>query len=210
MSRASTGPVGQDRDVTTQTRVPPDAAAATATRRIGVAISIPAPYGERLRAHRASFGDPLAACIPTHVTLLPPTDVQAEQADDVDAHLLATARARQPFTIRLRGTATFRPVSPVVFVSLAQGIGDCELLEQAVRSGPLTRPLDFYYHPHVTVAHHLDEAALDRAERELADFECAFTVGGFDLYEHGEDGVWRPHGWYPFGGDQLAAQTGER
>jgi 2'-5' RNA ligase len=61
-----------------------------------------------------------------------------------------------------------------------------------VRRGPLKRKLDFYYHPHVTVAHHVSEDNLDRAFTELADFECTFAVGEFHLYEHGTDGVWRP------------------
>jgi 2'-5' RNA ligase len=180
----------QDRGVSTVTE-----------RTIGVAISIPAPYGEHLRAHRASFGDPLATSIPTHVTLLPPTTVPTEAGDDVREHLEKVASAVRPFTIHLRGTATFRPVSPVVFIPLVQGIGECELLEQAVRSGPLARDLQFYYHPHVTVAHHLSDEALDRASRELADFECSFTVSGFHLYEHGDDEVWRKQGWYACGPD---------
>lgn len=168
-------------------------------RTIGVAISIPAPYGEQLRAARASFGDPLATSVPTHVTLLPPTVLSHEQDAEVDDHLRKVADAASAFDIHLRGTATFRPVSPVVFVPLVQGIGECEALEQSVRSGPLARDLQFYYHPHVTVAHHLSDDALDRASAELADFECRFTVGGFHLYEHGADEVWRRQGWYAFG-----------
>ena len=82
---------------------------------------------------------------------------------------------------------------------LTRGIAECELREQAVRSGPLARELQFYYHPHVTVAHHLADEALDRATAELAGFECQFTVEGFHLYEHGDDQVWRPQGWYAFG-----------
>ena len=39
--------------------------------------------------------------------------------------------------MRLRGTGTFRPVSPVVFVNVAEGISRCELLADAVRRGPL-------------------------------------------------------------------------
>ena len=171
-----------------------------ADRTIGVAISIPAPYGEQLRAARASFGDPLASSVPTHVTLLPPTVVERSQAEQVDEHLRKVAESAAAFDIHLRGTATFRPVSPVVFIPLVQGIGECEALEQLVRSGPLARDLQFYYHPHVTVAHHLSDTALDRASTELADFECRFSVEGFHLYEHGEDEVWRTEGWYAFGG----------
>lgn len=169
---------------------------------IGVAVSIPEPYGEQLRAHRASFGDPLAALIPTHVTLLPPTPVPRGVECAVGEHLTAVAAASRPFDIHLRGTATFRPLSPVVFVQLVEGIGECEQLEQAVRQGPLQRELQFYYHPHVTVAHHVPDAALDAAFTALADFECRFTVREFHLYEHGDDGVWRPEKAYVFGGSR--------
>ena len=43
----------------------------------------------------------------------------------------------------------------------------------------------------MTVAHHLDDDALDRAFEELAGFDCSFTVTEFHLYEHGADQVWR-------------------
>jgi 2'-5' RNA ligase len=171
----------------------------TERRTIGVAVSIPEPWGEQLRAHRASFGDPAASAIPTHVTLLPPTPVPAAADDEVEKHLTGVAAAAAPFDIHLRGTATFRPVSPVVFVQLVEGIAACERLERAVRSGPLKRALQFYYHPHVTVAHHLPDEALDRAFSELADFECRFRVQEFHLYEHGADGVWRPQRAFGFG-----------
>jgi 2'-5' RNA ligase len=61
-----------------------------------------------------------------------------------------------------------------------------------VRSGVLAQELRFNYHPHVTVAHDLDDAALDNAFETLADFDCSFVVTSFHLYLHGPDGVWRP------------------
>ncbi|HEY7483393.1 MAG TPA: 2'-5' RNA ligase family protein [Streptosporangiaceae bacterium] len=167
-------------------------------RVIGVAIPIPDPYGTELQRWRESFGDPLAASIPTHVTLLPPTPVPAGGLDEIEEHLRAVAESERPFHIRLRGTATFRPVSPVVFVSLADGIGACEQVERKVRSGPLARDLHFPYHPHVTVAHDLPEEILDRAFKELADYDARFSVMGFSLYEHGADGVWRRQRDYLF------------
>lgn len=54
---------------------------------IGVSIAIPSPHAELLQAKRASFGDPLAASIPTHVTLLPPTDVGDVELADTVKHL---------------------------------------------------------------------------------------------------------------------------
>ena len=169
------------------------------SRTIGVAIPIPDPYGPELQRWRQSFGDPLAASIPTHVTLLPPTPVAGADMDAIGEHLRRIAEAEAPFPIRLRGTASFRPVSPVVFVALAEGIGSCERLEARVRSGPLGRDLQFPYHPHVTIAHHLAEDILDRAFKELGGYAATFTVWGFSLYEHGLDGVWRPQRDFMFG-----------
>ena len=167
-------------------------------RVIGVAIAIPDPYGPELQRWRESFGDPLASAIPTHITLLPPTEVTVSLLPDIDKHLSAVAARHRPFPIRLRGTATFRPVSPVVFTALATGIAECERVERDVRSGPLARELRFPYHPHVTVAHDLSDDVLDRAFKELSDYDARFRAPGFSLYEHGTDGIWRRHRDYLF------------
>jgi 2'-5' RNA ligase len=158
---------------------------------IGVAVPIPEPHGRELQAARARFGDPMAARIPPHVTLLPPTELSPEEEDDLVEHLVLTARASRPFRMSLRGTGTFRPVSPVVFVQVARGIPECEMLERAVRRAPVAQEAKFPYHPHVTVAHHLDDEALDTAFEALSDYRVDFEVVGFDLYHHGADDVWR-------------------
>lgn len=165
--------------------------------RIGVAIPVPDPFGPRLQSARARFGDPLAASIPPHVTLLGPTVVEPADMAAVSGHLAQVAAACPPFDLHLRGTGSFRPVSPVVFVQVAQGIAHCERLERAVRSGPLAQDVRFNYHPHVTVAHNVPDDALDRAYTELAHYEAAFRVTGFQVYEHGDDGIWRPVWDYP-------------
>jgi 2'-5' RNA ligase len=157
---------------------------------ISVSIDVPAPFGVDLARARASFGDPAARSIPTHVTLLSPTAITDDQVPQIHEHLQRVAAAQQPFMMRLRSTGTFRPVSPVVFVQVAGGIGECERIEQAIRTGPLKRDVRFYYHPHVTIAHHVDEAAMDRAFNGLASYDCSFQVSGFHLYEHGEDLIW--------------------
>jgi 2'-5' RNA ligase len=166
---------------------------------IGVAIAIPEPWAADLQAQRASFGDLQASAIPTHITLVPPTDV-GDDLSAVEKHLNEVAAQQSSFRLRLRGTATFRPVSPVVFIVVSEGISACELLAQAARSGPLEQELNFPFHPHVTVAHHLDEAALDHAYETLADFDCSFEVTDFHLYQHGDDGVWRPASTYTLAG----------
>lgn len=165
---------------------------------IGVSIAVPDPIGSELRERRASFGDDQARGIPTHVTLLPPTVVDEADMPAVVDHLERTSRAQHPFTVRLDGTGTFRPTSPVVYVRLAGGELSCEKLQAEVRRGPLRRALDFTYHPHVTVAHHLDDAALDRAFTELRSYRASFEVASFGLYKQGDDQVWRPARTFAF------------
>lgn len=183
-------------------------------RTIGVAVPIPDPYGPELQRRRAAFGDPLAPCIPTHITLVPPTRVPVAALTRIETHLSAVAEGEHPFVIVLCGTGTFRPVSPVVFVTLAAGISECERLERAVRRGPLGGDSAFPYHPHVTVAHHLGEDLLDKAFADLAGYQAEFPVQGFSLYEHGIDGVWRPCRGFAFGrpatreSDRPAASDG--
>ncbi|PRY13440.1 2'-5' RNA ligase family protein [Kineococcus rhizosphaerae] len=165
---------------------------------IGVSIPVPDPHAAELTAWREEFGDPLARSIPPHITLLPPFELACADLDAAREHLEATAAAGAPFDVHLRGTATFRPVSPVVFVQLVRGISECELLQAAIRTGPLRADLNFPFHPHVTVAHDVAEPSLDRAELVLRDWEATFTVKGFSLYEHGADGVWRPREDFTF------------
>lgn len=161
-------------------------------RTIGVAIPIPEPWGSQLQRYRESIGDPMAEHIPPHITLVPPVDLAPAVAAEVERHLHQAAQAVPPFTVHLRGTATFRPLSPVVFVALAEGISGCERLEQEVRSGPLGVDLNYPYHPHVTIAHGLDEAVLDQAFSDLADFEARFEVDSFMLYVHDDVAGWVP------------------
>jgi 2'-5' RNA ligase len=142
----------------------------------------------------------MAQAIPPHVTLVPPTELYAAELPAVEGHLREVAARQWPFEVRLRGTGSFRPVSPVVFVSLAIGISGCERLEAAVRAGPLARPRRFNYHPHVTVAHDLPGDVRDRAFVELADYQATFDVVAFGLFERDSDGVWRTASEFPLGG----------
>ena len=115
----------------------------------------------------------------------------------VEKHLAEASADVPSFEILLRGTGTFRPVSEVVFVMLATGISQCEQLAERLRSGPLESPLNFPYHPHVTVAHDVEPELLDRAFTELADFTAYFTVSAFSLYRHEAGTGWQPTREFP-------------
>jgi 2'-5' RNA ligase len=162
---------------------------------IGVAFGVPEPYAGVLRGWRERAGDPQAATVPPHITLLPPTEVDGAQFEAVRAHLGKVAARHRPFTVHLRGTGTFRPVSPVVFVAVAAGIAECELVAEDVRSGPLAVPVRFPYHPHVTVAQGLADDRLDAVYEGLGSFDTRFAVEHLTLYTH-VSGEWLIHEEY--------------
>ena len=159
---------------------------------IGVAVAIPEPWASELQDYRTAVGDTTATMIPTHITLVPPTEIDDLSLGEVEKHLEEVAAEISAYGVHLRGTGTFRPVSPVVFVTLVEGISQCEQLASAVRRGPLDVDLQYPYHPHVTIAHHLEDRLLDRAFDELATFECEFDVADFHLYVHDADAGWQP------------------
>lgn len=170
----------------------------TQTVRIGVAVDIPAPWGPHLTRCRIAAGDPLGAAVPAHLTLLGPTEVERGALPGIVEHLDEVASAHHEFDVLLRGTGTFRPVTEVVFVTVAAGIGECEQLAAAITGRPeLDRPRSFPYHPHVTVAQEVPGPALDRVFAELSGFEARFRVGGFTLFTHTGD-VKSPNSrWHP-------------
>ncbi|GAB1643143.1 2'-5' RNA ligase family protein [Krasilnikovia sp. MM14-A1259] len=172
-----------------------------ATTRIGVAIDIPQPWGAALTRRRAQTGDPQAAYTPAHVTLLGPTEVATDTLAAIEKHLAAVAAAQQPFTIHLRGTGTFRPVTEVVFVTLAMGISECELLAEAIAAADgVHSDARFPYHPHVTVAQDVPADALDAVFEDLSGFSARFEVPAFTLFSHDGEGPWRPRRDFPLGG----------
>ena len=159
---------------------------------IGVAVALPDPQAARVRAVRAAAGDPLAQVVPPHITLLPPTSVDIDRLESITAHLEGVASRMAPFTIRLERVGTFRPISPVVFLELSCGIDECDALQGAVRDqdGPLALPLSFPFHPHVTLAHEIDDDGLDRAARAATGLSLAFTAAGIHLYRFTSRGRW--------------------
>lgn len=168
---------------------------------IGVAIAIPRPFADELEGWRERFGDPAAHLIQAHVTLLPPTTVNDLPA--VQRHLAGVAQRHTSFPVVLKGTGTFRPVSPVVYVRVAIGGEQIVTVEADVRSGPLGRSLRFDYHPHVTIAHDVPEGVLSVAQETLAGYEAAFTADCITLYEQGADGHWTSLEDFPLQGPDL-------
>lgn len=156
---------------------------------IGVILGFPPEIAEELQRWRASFGDPMAATVPAHITLVTTTMTQDWEA--TRSHVREVARQQAPFTVTIAGTGTFRPVSPVVFLNVEAGFGECVSLHRQLQSGPLEREIPFAYHPHVTVAHDVAPESLDEAETVLKDYRASFPVASMGLYEHDDNGIWQ-------------------
>jgi 2'-5' RNA ligase len=167
---------------------------------VGVAIAIPQPHATVLANWRRSVGDPAAELVFPHVTLLPPTAVPAEAMPEIEAHLADAAAAHHSFVMHLAGTGTFRPLSPVVFIQIATGVSDCEVLEQRIRADVLARELEFPYHPHVTVAQGISDERLDEAYEGLSDFVARFRVESVVLFSRDAEGRWQWGKEFPLGG----------
>jgi 2'-5' RNA ligase len=165
---------------------------------IGVSLAVPEPWGSELQQYRIGMGDEDARRIPTHITLLPPHEVSPADLVDIEKHLEHVASQVRPFRIHLRGTGTFRPTSPVVFVGVVQGISQCEVLAAEVLQGPLSIERAFPFHPHVTIAHHLPESSLEKAFVELERFDAAFDVSQMWMYLHDDASGWQPTRAFPF------------
>ena len=60
---------------------------------IGVAVAIPEPWATQLQDYRTSVGDTTATQIPTHITLIPPVVVPADELPVVETHLERAASA---------------------------------------------------------------------------------------------------------------------
>ena len=158
---------------------------------------MPPPFGEVLDDYRRRVEGTIET--PAHVTLVPPTPVADRDWDDVVALLRSVAAQHAPFRLRLRGTGSFRPVSPVVFVVVVEGISGCEQLEASLRVGPLHGVRPYPYHPHVTIAHGVSDEQMDRALADHADFSAEFVVDSFDLCR-GDARGWQTVESYPLVG----------
>ena len=188
------------RPLNDDTFVPRSRGAQAETAVVGIVVAVPEPWAQLLTDWRAKCGDPQAGLVPPHVTLLPPTEVPAADRPLVAEHLASVARQHPPFDMHLSGTGTFSPVSEVVFVAVARGIGSCELLANDVRGGPLDRSLAYPYHPHVTVAHDVSPDMLELAYSALGELSAEFRVDHFTEFEQAPSGAWVVAREYPLCG----------
>ena len=165
---------------------------------LGVVVAIPEPWVTQLTDLRLRLGDLAGSRIPAHITLMPPTPVAREARAEVIDHLRSIASRHSPFRVTLSGTDSFRPVSNVAFMTLAEGASDCTDLAEEIRSGPLDHETRFPYHPHVTLAQDVDDVALDMALDIGATVEASWIVPGFRLDRIAPSGIYSSMALFDF------------
>lgn len=165
---------------------------------LGVVVAIPEPWVTHLTELRLGLGDLQGSRVPAHITILPPTPFPKEQRSEVIRHLREVAKHHSSFRITLSGSDSFRPVSQVAFLSLAEGARECASLADEVRTGPLEIEQRFPYHPHVTLAQDVDDPALDLALDVGARFEASWIVPGFRLDRVDENGMYQSMALFDF------------
>lgn len=147
----------------------------------GIVIAVPEPWVSQIMDARLALGDKAAEKVPPHITIMPPQAVDVSLKEDIFEHLRSVAARHRPFRVTVRGAKSFQPISPVVYLDVVEGANACADLAEDVRFGPLDYSPRFPYHPHITLAHGVNQAALDEALALGSDFEASWMVTGFRL-----------------------------
>lgn len=175
------------------------AAADSAVVTVGVLIHVPQPLAGRVAEVRSAVTEVLED-VPTHVTLVPPATLLEDDLDAFVEHLAQVAAQAPPFEIRLCGTATFQPVTDVVYLRVLEGAAECDVLQDHLRRGPAAIDLRYPYHPHVTLAHDVPQAALDLVREHMSAVDETFTVDRFVLHVERPGEQWQPVREFSLGG----------
>ena len=163
--------------------------------RLGVVLLVPDELVAGIDGIRLALGDDALGRIPPHITLVPPVNVREDDLAEAFDLLHASAAACPPLPLRLGPVATFAPVNPVAYLAVSGDPGDLTrlvALKDALHAGPLDRPEDHDFVPHVTVATELTEDRLAAAVSALADYSAEMTVERVHVLAEQPGRIWTP------------------
>ncbi|MGZ4683577.1 MAG: 2'-5' RNA ligase family protein [Acidimicrobiales bacterium] len=166
--------------------------------RFGVVMLVPPPLALEVDGLRRAFGSSTLDRIPVHLTLVPPVNVRVDDIPAALAVLRAAASTARPLELALGPPRTFDSSEGVVYLAVG-GADDQQQalrrLQAAVLAGPLDRPIDHDFVPHVTLATGVGAdriSVLLDAARDFRDVEV--TIDRLHLLQEDDD---RPHHWSP-------------
>ena len=177
--------------------------------RVGVVLLVPEPVAAHIDGLRMACGDPVLGLVPPHITLVPPINVRDR---DLDAALgvvrAAAARTSGPLQVELGPVRTFHPATPVLYLAVAGDTDALATLRDAVLAGPLERPSEWPFVPHVTLATDVEPGRIAGAVSALADFRSVIGVDRVHLMQESPDHVWRPLADVPLAPPSIVGRGG--
>ncbi len=173
-------------------------------------LLLPEAVSAEVDGLRRACGDPALGRIPSHITLVPPVNVRA---DDLPAALtrLRAAAAAVPGSLDLvlGPPATFLPINPVLYLDVGgPDLAAVHRLRDRVFAFPLERRLTWPFVPHVTVADGAEPERIEAALVALADFSAPVSFDHVHLLEEGAERTWRPLADCPLGPPDLVGRGG--
>lgn len=88
--------------------------------------------------------------LPVHLTILPPRDLQGSELSALEA-LEEICSQVEPFEVMLGDVETFVPVTPTVFIRVAQAADRMHGLHDRLNTGALRSLEEWPYMPHLTI-----------------------------------------------------------
>lgn len=173
-----------------------------ARQRLGVVLLVPQPLATQIDGLRRALGDDAYGRIPPHVTLVPPVNVAERDLTTAFAAVRTAAGATQPLELGIGSVRTFKPVNPVAYLGVTGSDPHMTALTELRRrclSGPLDRPQDHEFVPHVTIASDLASPRLDAVSATLADFGVDVTIDRVHVLAEQPGRVWVPIADMPLG-----------
>jgi 2'-5' RNA ligase len=166
-----------------------------ARHRLGVVLVVPEPWATEIDGLRRALGDEALDRVAPHLTLVPPVNVREEDLPVALDLVHAAARRCPVLDVALGPTASFAPVSPVAYLAVAAEPGTTAALvglRDALRQGPLERPSDLPFVPHVTIALELPDDRLAAAVTALSEYRAEVRLDRLSVLAEQGDRTWMP------------------
>ena len=158
--------------------------------------SSPSRWRARSTGSVAACGDPRRGRIAPHITLVPPVNVGEDELDVALGVCREAAAVAPVMRLVLGAPSSFAPETPLAWLSVTGDVGALAELRTNLDGGPLSRPPDHTFVPHVTISGKVPGERLEAMLAALADFEAAISIERLDVLENRQlsDGRW---GWVP-------------
>lgn len=176
-------------------------------RRLAVALLVPGAVGREIAGLRRALADPDLGRVPSHITLVPPVNVNEGNLAEALALLRAAAASRPgPLTVDLGPVATFQPDSPTIHLAVDDASGAVAALRVSVLRSPLERTSEWPFVPHVTLVASASVQACGAAVDLLDGYRVSVEVPSVHLLEERPDAGWHRR-WVPLAEASLGPQA---